>query len=421
MRTRTDALVPAFACLLLLSLITPSIADNWPRFRGPGGSGVSEQAGIPVSWTAKDYAWKTKLPGLGHSSPAAWGDHVFITAASEDGTVRTLSNVDSVTGKIRWTKTVAGKTHVKHAWNSYASATPATDGKRVYSLFATDEEMLIVSYDFSGQEIWKRDLGPYFQQANQRHGCGTSPILFEDLVILSNQQDGKSFVIALDTADGKIRWQNDRQARTAAHSTPLVVRTSSGEPRLMYSSTGDGITALKPRSGDVLFRADLLRNRCVGSPVVAGNLVLATCGAGGKGRFLAAIPTNGSGDLKLNDAVWTKPATAKLPYVPTPLAYMGYLFLWCDDGVVVCLDVKSGKEQFRKRVPGRNFSGSPICVAGKLYCVSHQGTVVVLDAGPKFKLLGRSELGEESRATPAVAGGRMFLRGFEHLYCLKAK
>ena len=157
--------------------------------------------------------------------------------------------------------------------------------------------------------------------------------------------------------------------------------------------------------------------RCVGSPCIAGDLVLATCGGGGRGKVLTAIPIDKRGDLDASSPRWT--LDRNLPYVPTPLAYDGYLFLWCDNGVVVCVNQSSGEQVWVERVGG-NYSGSPVCIDGKLYCISMDGEVVVMDASPSFRLHARTPLGEGSRSTPAVSAGRLFLRGYGHLFSLKA-
>jgi outer membrane protein assembly factor BamB len=241
-------------CILLghTVLCDPASADNWPRFRGPSGAGVSDQKGLPVRWSDDDYAWKTKLPGLGHSSPCVWGDHLFLTSAEAEGNKRLLIDIDTQSGEIRWTKATASKTHPKHNLNSYASATPATDGKFVYVLFASDEQVLVLAYDFQGNKTWERDLGPFHQRDGQVHGCGTSPIVFEDLVIIANQQDGPASIIALDAATGKTRWKNERKLRLTAHSTPLVLQREGSPPRLFATNTGDGFLSLDPHTGEQL-------------------------------------------------------------------------------------------------------------------------------------------------------------------------
>jgi len=348
-----------------------------------------------------------------------WGDHLFLTSAEDDGRRRLVVAVDTGSGRIRWQRELAARTHAKHQLNSYASATPTTDGKRVYVLFASDTRLRVLAYDFNGRQVWSTDLGPFQQRESQVHGCGTSPIVYQDTVIVANQQDGPSFIIALDSATGETRWKTPRSLRLTAHSTPCVVRgQGQSSDRLFISNTGDGVAALHPGTGEVISRADVLASRCVGSPVRGGNVVLATCGGGGRGKFLAAIPINAQGDLNGTQLGWTRDRT--LPYVPTPVVHESLLFLWGDNGTVACLETKDGSEAWVARVGG-NFSGSPVCVDGKIYCVAHDGTVAVIAAEPTYKLLGKSQLGEGCHSTPAVAAGGMFIRGFKHLFYLRAQ
>ncbi|MEO1997825.1 MAG: PQQ-binding-like beta-propeller repeat protein [Planctomycetaceae bacterium] len=358
------------------------------------------------------------MPGLGHSSPIVWNDHLFLTSAIDDGRTRMLLDIDVNNGDVRWTQATSSRTHAIHNLNSFASSTPATDGRQVYVLFVSDDQMLVLAYDFDGEQIWKRDLGPFLQRESQVHGCGTSPIVFENLVIVANQQDGPSSIIALDAVTGETRWKNDRSLQLTAHSTPRVQHRTGSPPQLFFSNMGDGIASLNPRNGELVFRADLLTSRCVGSPVIAGNLVLATCGGGGRGKYMAAVPVESRGELDESAAVWARDRV--LPYVPTPIAVGELRFLWGDHGVVVCVDADSGRDIWTERVGG-DYSGSPVCVDGRIYCVARDGTIAVIDAVPEFQLLGRNSLGERCHSTPAVAAGRMFIRGFEHLYCLEAR
>ncbi|MBB73297.1 MAG: hypothetical protein CMJ75_02155 [Planctomycetaceae bacterium] len=415
--TRSHWLLRNFGLLLMLgSTLVSHGQDQWPRFRGVAGAGISNQKGLPVRWEPGDYAWKAALPGLGHGSPSVWNDHLFLVSAEAAGKSRVLLDIDTATGKIRWQREFTGQTYKKHELNSFASATPATNGKHVVTLFASDQDFLVVAHDFSGREIWKRDLGKFYNQHS--HGCGTSPILFAGQVIIANQQDGASSVISLDVETGETRWKSDRKVRLTAHSTPVVLARENQVPRLFFTNTGDGISSLNALSGKLLSRANVFNARCVGSPVVIDNVVVATCGGGGRGQFLAAIPVDGDGDLSVQEAAWTR--ERNLPYVPTPIAYQGHLFLWGDNGVVVCLEAATGEEIWTQRVGGI-YSGSPVCIDGKLYCVARDGTVVVMAAGAKYELLGKTSLGESCHSTPAVAGGRMFIRGFQNLYCLQAR
>jgi outer membrane protein assembly factor BamB len=393
-------------------------AENWPRFRGPNGTGITHEKGFPVTWTDQDYLWKTRLPGLGHSSPCVWDDHVFLTSAEDEGRQRLLLDLSASTGEIRWVWRMPSETHAIHLLSSYASATPATDGQRVYVPFSTESEYCLFALDFSGKPLWKANLGPFISQ----HGSGVSPIVFEDLVILGNDQDGPSSIVAIDSETGEVRWRNSRNDKqlpqATAYATPILVDNSQGDIELILTSRGDGFTSYDPRTGRLNWRADIIPDRTVASPVFGHGMIFATSGGGGEGKFLAAIRLGGNGELGHTQVAWTR--TRQLPYVPTPILYGDHLYLWGDSGVVSCVVAKTGQNVWTQRVQGK-YSGSPICVDGKLYCTTQEGEVVVIAASPNFQLLGRNRLGEASHGTPAVSNGRMFLRGFEHLFCLEAK
>ena len=405
-----------FTLAVLVSVQSLPAGENWPRFRGPTGAGHSDEKGFPVRWTEDDYAWKTKLPGLGHSSPSVWGDHVFLTCAVDEGRKRFVVDVDASTGQIRWQKELEAETHKIFRLNSYASATPALDGKRAYVVFASGKEVILVAYDFEGERAWLQK--PDSLVNSPPHGWGGSLIVFRDLVIFANSQTGSSFALAVDSATGEERWKTELKSTTGAHSTPFIVDKDGADPALFLSNVGTGIACLDPRNGNFKWRANILSSRVVASPVYGHGLVFATTGGGGAGRFLAAVPAAGEGDFDKSRAVWTR--ERELPYVPTPIIDGDELYLWGDKGTVVCLDAKTGNEVWKERVEGE-FSGSPIWLDGKLYCTARDGKVAVIAAGRKFELLAENQLGEGSHATPAVAGGRMFLRGFEHLFCLRAK
>ncbi len=410
----------AFAALtvsVLLAAARGALAENWPRFRGPNGAGISDEKGIPVTWSEGDYAWKTKLPGIGHSSPCVWDDHVFVTAAEDNGLKRHLVDISASTGKIRWTWSMESETHKIHKLSSYASATPATDGKRVYVPFSKESEYSLFAFDFKGKPLWKQVIGQFVSQ----HGSGTSPILFEDLVILANDQDGESSIVAMDAATGEVRWTAKRNEKgldqTTCYSTPLIVE-HAGKTELIFASKADGFTSYDPRTSKLNWRADIIPDRVVGSPLIANDLVIGYSGGGGEGKFMAAIKLGGQGEIADSRVAWKR--IRMLPYVPTPVVVGEHIYLWGDKGVVSCVEAKTGKNIWTERVPGQ-YSGSPVCIDGKLYCVTEPGEVVVIAASLEFKLLGRTPLGEGSHATPAVSNGRMFLRGFEHLMCLEAQ
>jgi outer membrane protein assembly factor BamB len=426
------------ACVAALFITQTAHSENWPRFRGPNGSGISPEKGFPVTWSEGDYLWKTKLPGIGHSSPCVWDDHVFLTAAENEGRKRYVLDVSASTGKIRWQWSMDSNSYSIHRLSSFACATPTTDGKRVYVPISREAEQEpaektfaasvanakgkseygLYAFDFNGKPLWKCMIGEFESQ----HGSGTSPIVFEDLVIIGNDQDGQSSLVAVEAETGRIRWQVDRNAdqfdQATCYGTPLIVKHDDGRVELIVTSRADGFTSYDPRTGKLNWRAKIIPDRIVASPLFGHGMVFANSGGGGEGHFLGAVRLGGQGELGDTNTAWTR--TKKLPYVPTPVIYGDYLFLWGDKGVVSCLEAKTGNELWSNRVQGE-YSSSPICVDGKIYCVTQTGEVVVIAAAPEFKLLGRTALGEGSHATPAVANGRMIIRGFEHVFCLEAE
>ncbi len=393
-----------------------SAQENWPRFRGENGAGTGSQAGLPDQWSEKDYAWTVDIPGKGHSSPIVWGEKLFLTTAIPDaatgGTLRQLRCLSATTGDTIWVKGISLESSHLHKKSSWASGTPATDGKMVYVAFADEKQHKLVAFDFDGTLVWTKELGPFTSQ----HGQGSSPILFEDLVILPNDQMGPSEILAFKKSSGELAWRTKREFRKTSYATPMI-HVIDGQAQLICVSGAMGVCSLDPRSGKLNWKTEPFPMRTVASPVFANGLIFASCGSGSQGKLLFGVDPKL--DVNPTERVRIRRQTT-LPYVPTPVEHGGRLFLWTDRGIVVCLDPKDGKEVWRDRVRG-NFSGSPICVDGKLYCVSESGDVVVVAAAPEFKLLGRTSLGAQSYATPAVANGRLYLRTFKRLMCLAAK
>lgn len=402
------------AATTLLAAVSAAPAQNWTRFRGPNGTGISDLKGIPATWSPGDFVWKVTLPGVGHSSPVIWKNKLFITSAIDEGAVRYLHCLDATSGKKLWTKTTGLNKSHKHKKSSWASATPAVDAERVYVAFADKESYFLAAYDHGGELQWRRDLGPFDSQ----HGQGVSPIVFEDLVILPNDQDGPSSIVAFNKRTGQTVWSTLRSIRRTSYATPMILREKGKKPQLICASGATGVTSLDPYTGRQNWQAGEFPLRTVASPIAADGLIIQSCGGGGVGKLLIAVDPTRPEDGAKSRIVYKRERT--LPYVPTPVAYKGHVFLWDDNGVVSCVEAKSGRNVWTKRVGG-NFSGSPVCIDGKLYAMNEKGEVVVIAASPRFKSYGKTPLGDFSHATPAVAGGRLYLRTFHHLYCLEAQ
>jgi outer membrane protein assembly factor BamB len=427
MVNRTRIWLPSVLLSLTLTALAAAAAaapagdggggSSWTRFRGPNGSGVSDDA-VPVSWTEADYDWKTALPGVGHSSPVVWGERVFVTAADEDSGRRLLVCVDARDGAIAWQHPFELEPYRKHGDNSYASSTPAVDDAHVYVQWTTQDEFTVLAVRHDGTEAWRRELGAYKTQ----HGGGGSPVVHGGLVIVNvDRDDPGSFVAALDCQTGEVRWKTPRASTRFSTSTPCVFPGADGHEQLVFTTHANGFTALDPASGKVIWELPgVFPQRVVSSPVVGPGVILGGCGEGPRGVCTVAVRPPG-----VAAAADAKPSVAyeltdEVPYVPTPVVYKGRLFTWSDGGTITCHDAATGRRIWRDRVKG-GFFGSPVCAGGNLYCISKRGEVVVVGTGDAFELLARNELGEASHSTPAVADGRLFLRTVGHLISVGGK
>lgn len=405
--------------LVLLGLTTAlsgrSAADDatWPRFRGENGEGRSALRGVPTMWTERDYEWTRQLPGKGHSSPVVWKERLFVTCGHEDGK-RTLLCLSALTGEELWSQTMTlGANHL-HLKNSYASGTPAVDGERVYAAFADDLHYVVNAFTLEGEPVWSKDLGSYDSQ----HGQGVSPIVHEDLVIVPNDQNAPSAIVALNRRTGEVVWSTtDRPYREASYSTPMVLTRPGRAPELVCLSGAAGLTGIDLETGRLLWSSGEMPLRTVASPVYGQGVVIGLCGQGGNGKYLAAVEP---GAAEGGAAHIRYERDRELPYVPTPIVDGEHLFLWMDNGVVACVRMATGETLNTVRVGGK-YSGSPVLIDGKLYCISESGEILVVTATPELTVLGRNPLGDESYSTPAVANGRVYFRGFHTLVCLKAR
>ena len=385
-------------------------AQEWTRFRGPNGSGIANAPKFPAQFSEADFNWKIELPGSGHSSPVIWGERVFVTATPAGTAKRTILCIDAKSGRTLWTREYETAAFRAHADNSYTSMSPAVDAERVYVWWGSPEGSAIVALDQKdGKEVWKRDLGPFVSQ----HGPGASPIVVGDAVLLNFDQDQPaSFLIALDAKSGKERWKHEHPGTSSSASTPCIFKNPDGKSEAILISRTVGMTGVDVATGKVTWEMPgLLPKRCIASPVVTdGGLVIGQCGEGQAESFVYAVKP-GSGEkpaAKIYEVVRTG------GYVPCPLAVGDRLFLWKENGLVTCLRAATNEQVWSERVEGP-FYGSPIALNGRLYNITRRGDLVVIGAGDRFETIARIPLGEGSFATPAVSGGRMYLRTFTHL------
>jgi outer membrane protein assembly factor BamB len=394
-------------------------ADNWPRFRGPNGAGTSDLKGVPTRWTDDDYEWEITLPGIGHSSPVVWDDALFVTSGTDrtaepDSVVgsRTLYRINAITGDVVWSREFKLASDVLHPKNSYASSTPALDGERVYLAMADDEHYVLQALTMQGETVWSAELGPFESQ----HGQGVSPIVYDGMVILANDQIGPSSIAAFNCGTGERIWEVTRNDGRTSYATPCIMPVAGYGPQILCLSDTSGLAGLDPRTGRQLWATEALPDRTVASPTFGNGLIIATCGGGGIGKHLLAVVPPGPAAVAPTIR-YQREQRDDLPYVPTPIINGAHVYLWCDRATVCCVELATGNTVWRKRVEG-NYSGSPIMIDQKLYCISEEGEIAVLSASPEFRDYGRSPLGDGSHATPAVANGRVYFRGFGRLACL---
>lgn len=400
--------------------------QEWTRFRGPNGTGIGHAKGLPAALSEANVDWKIELPGSGHSSPVLWGEELFITTTGDKNGGISVLCLNPRNGTQIWKRDFPLTPFSRHQYNSFASSTPAVDAQRLYVVWNQPEHYFLTALDHKGNKLWQRDFGTFISQ----HGCGTSPIVFEGKVFLGDFQDdehfvpggtqtGRSSILAVDAATGKTLWETPRRSTVVAYSTPCIYEARNHKPALIFNSQSHGISALDPETGKVLWEYDkAFDKRSVSSPLIAGDVILGSCGTGGGGSFVTAIhPPEGGAESKPELAYQIKKSA---PYVPTGVVVNDLAWLWSDGGIVTCLKVATGEIQYQERVGG-NFFGSPVCVDGRLYCVSTSGELVCVEAKEQFKVLDRFQLHELSRSTPAVALDRLFVRTEKHLWCFGAE
>lgn len=409
-----------FSLTATASLVVTAGAQEWTRFRGPNGTGISVTQGVPAVWTAKEFAWRVPIAGESHSQPVIWGDRMFLLTATDFGQERALVCVRKTDGQPLWTKSYPlPMPRLGNKNTGYANTSPVVDAERVVACFVSNDHFWVRAFDHAGRELWSRDLGTFVAQ----HGHGASPMIYGGHVIVTNDQDGVSSVVALDLKTGAVAWNSPRGAgRNAniatAYCTPITHTRADGSVELLLTSQSHGVSSLDPQTGALNWEAPVFTKRMVASAVVAGDLVIGSCGqGGGAGNYLAAIKLGGSGDVSKTHVAYQ--LTKATPYVPTPLYLDGRLYLISDAGIATALDAATGRELWTARLRAEFFS-SPVLIGGKIYCASTKGEMIVLATGDTFQELGRSPLGEGTHSTPCVDGGRLYVKTFTHLVCIAA-
>jgi outer membrane protein assembly factor BamB len=383
-------------------------AGDWPQFRGPGGSAVSDETGLPVRWSkTESLRWKVALPGRGLSNPVIAGGRVYVTACT--GVLQERLHVlcfDAATGKKLWERQfwATGNT-LCHPKTCMAAPTPVTDGERVYALFATGD---LACLDKEGDLLWYRALERDYPTVGNNVGMAASPTLWKDVLLLPMENAGESFVAGLDKHTGRNRWKSER-SRDINWVSPLLVRRGD-QAEVVFQSASE-LTAYDPETGQRRWSYKARGLNTIPSPAATDDLILT---AGGKG-LLALKP--GAGD-KPTEVAWQ---SSKLQAgAASPLVYRGRVYTVTQQGILNCADVANGKVLWTERLDGA-FWASPVAGDGKVYLVNEQGATFVVQASDAPRILGKNALEETILGTPAIAGGAIFLRSDQYLYCIAEK
>jgi outer membrane protein assembly factor BamB len=417
---------------------------NWPEFRGPGAMGVADNPSLPDRWsTNENVAWKIEVPGRGWSSPIVWGDRVFLTTVASEGEVEPPKKglyfggerretpkathrwlvlcLDLKSGRELWRREASSGTPLNplHVKNTYASETPVTDGERVYAGFGN---VGMFCYDFEGRKLWSTNWPPV--KTRNAWGSAASPVLHKDRLFIVNDNDEKSFAVALDAKTGRELWRVDRDEKSN-WATPYVWQN---ERRTELITPGTRKVRAYDPDGKLLWELGGMSSIVIPTPFSKFGLLYVCSGyVGDKVRPVFAIKPGASGDISLqpgetNNAfiAWSQPAAA--PYNPSPLLYGDYFYVLFDFGFLACHDARTGAQMYDKqriRTEPTSFTASPWGANGRIFALSEDGDTFVFQSGPEFRLLHTNPLDEMCMATPAMAGDRLLIRTLTKLYCFR--
>ena len=405
---------------LICFALTTSAAD-WPCWRGPDGLGLSAEKNLPDSWSKeKNIAWTLAVPGKGASSPIIMGDRVYVTTQTSDTGLHLLA-IDRKRGEIVWDREIGrGKLHANNLHNM-ATPTPASDGDFVWALFGTGD---LACLDRDGKVIWQRNLVKEYGEYKTNHGYGTSPMLLAGKLYIACMHQGSSYLLAVDAQTGKNVWKKDRNLEPKdeaqdSYSSPIFHRAKGGTEIVLAGA--ESVNAYDPVTGEQQWTFGGLKvphpyGRTISGPA-AGDDVLITVASGFQNRgYTVAVKSGGTGDITTSHKLWTQSKFS--PDCPTPVVYNGMLFSIRDDGMASCLDLKTGEPHWQERLFTANVKVSAVAGDGKIYFTSGQANCAVVKAATKLEILATNELNESTLSTPAISGGKLFIRTDGNLYCV---
>ncbi len=408
--------------------------ENWPQWRGPRGNSTSLERRLPTFWNAdRGIIWTCDLPEWGTSTPAVWDEAVFLTSHTDDGRLL-LIRINARHGEILWTDQVGeGSAPRKeergrqrfHRLHNLASPSPVTNGKTVVAHFGNGD---LAAYDYSGRQLWKRNLQVDYGKYTNWYGHANSPVIYADMVISVCMQDSladlqdepaESYLVAHDLATGKLRWKTPRMTDASAeecdaYTTPVLF-SAEGQPRLVVMG-GNQLDAYDPRTGkQVWCLPGLVGGRTVTGPTVGGEMIFSTRGLRGD---LLAVRSGGQGELTRQDIAWTD--SQGTPDSCCPVQWKTLLFTVADDGIARCFEARTGELKWKRRLTG-SYKASPVAADGYIFFLNTEGVCTIVSASSRFDKLTENALDDETIASPVISRGRIYIRGRKKLYCIGAK
>ena len=410
--------------MVMIIMVMTAHSQNWPQWRGPEANGIASPGTYPVNFSATDgLLWKAELPGKGGSTPIVWEDRTFLTSGvgvkneGEDGVL-----CFELTGKLLWQVKLGKQIPGRHPRGSGSCPSVITDGKRLFVFFKSST---LAALDFEGNILWKTNLEESYGKISYFWDIGTSPVLADNNVVIAVMHEGKSYLLALEQATGKVAWKADRnypcEVETAqSYTTPIVTKEGSSTKLIVWGA--DHLTEHDAATGETIwvcggFNPDQRPNwRTIASPVIYQDIAVVPYG---RGRFLKGVKIGGNGDITGEALLWEKNGIGT--DVATPVASEGKIYIVSFGGKIWCLDIKSGEELWQSQLPGGNgmFYSSPTLAGNNLYICSEGGAFYVCEVTPAgMQILNQTKFEDYFVATPVLVNNNILLRGEKNLYCI---